>query len=216
MTEQKTITAKLDCALAMLSQSARISASSRKEITAVLQDVRNEVDLLVSENHTLKTHHLRVEADTVVKSLRERVDELISLVEQQASYIHNNIKPVEKSAEVPFLAKEQPDRAFGIYTVNNEWAAYKVKDNVTITEDQLKRMVESEAKLLGHQQLGHSNFQVVVVVSGGNSLRFSLRQALGFNGLQQLFGLAPRQPNNGQELDFGAMLGSMNHSPIRY
>lgn len=197
---------KLEDALEMLTRHPRMKAATRNDVTTAISSVITDLRAAPAQEDT----------SVVVRGLETKVTELTALVEQQATYIHNNIKPVEKPAEVPFLAKEQPDRAFGIYTVNNEWAAYKVKNDLTITEDQLKRMVESEAKLLGHQQLGHGNFQVVVVVSGGNSLRFSLRQALGFNGLQQLFGLAPRQPNNGNELDFGVMLGSMNHAPIRY
>lgn len=188
MTEQKTITAKLDCALAMLSQSVRIPASSRKEITAMLQDVRNEVDLLVSENHTLKTHHIRVEADTVVKSLRGRVEELISLVEQQASYIHNNIKSAAvKATTIYFLSKEQPDASFGVYAVNPEWLKQKLGDQ-TVTNEHVDRIVREEATVLSQKQIQHSNFQIHIIIKSALSVRFSVRQGGAFQGVNRIMG----------------------------
>lgn len=183
----------------------RLTAKERGDITAALNGVIDHLRRTVNQ----------VPYEPATKALEAKVVELTALVEQQASYIHNNIKPAVKPTEALFLAKEQPDSVFGIYAVNEEWLSHKVSTTKTITEDLLKRLIETEAAMMGHRQLGHSNFQVVVVLGGNKRARFSLRQGSQVNGLQRLFGINPQHPQNAM-LDFGTLLGHVNRGPHPY
>jgi len=184
-----TIVPGLDFVLDLLSTQTRLSASNRKEIVSVLKEARHEVELVVSENKALKTNHVKIDDEAVIKALRAQVGELTALVELQSSYIHNNHikKTPAKPATIPFLSEEQRDAVFGVYSVNPDWLKNKFGDK-TVTTGQVEELVRAEANILGQKQLGHNHFQIYVNVTSPLAVRFSLRQNGAFQGVNRLMG----------------------------
>lgn len=162
-------------ALALLGAPGRLSAKARKEITSLLNDLRTEIELVISENQSLKTNQLRGDTDAAITAFRAQVESLTSLVEQQASYIHNNIKPVPvKATTISFLSKEQPDKLFGVYSVSPEWIKSRFGTN-TYNHAALEAAVRVEAQLLGQKQIGHNHFSIRVIVNENmTQVRFSI------------------------------------------
>jgi len=178
MTAQKNIIVKLERALEMLVQHPRMKAATRNDVTTTINSAIADVLAIPASDD---------KSDLVI-ALEAKVKELTSLVEQQASYIHNNIKPAPtKGTAIPFLSKEQPDAGFGVYTVNPEWLKQRV-GNGTVTNQMVENAVREEANILAQKQLNTSSYQIQIIITSALSVRFSIRQGGAFQGVNRLMG----------------------------
>lgn len=178
MTIASEVNVKLDRAMEMLGMHPRMKASVRNDLSLLLNSVKNDV-LAIEQPGTMSE---------LIPSLEAKIKELTALVEQQATYIHNNIKPAPvKATTISFLSKEQPDAAFSVYAVNPEWLKQRLGDR-TVTNAELEAIVRAEAGTLAQKQLNGQGFQIHISIMSALSVRFSIRSGGAFQGVNRLMG----------------------------